>query len=173
MKQFLDDVIANLPAFTKELTSVAAVLEGAAIPALEAFGGAVRAATDFLTKNQTKGGGEDVDYISMLQKRGSVDIAGEYQYGHQAGDERPGESYAKRQINWFKDAADELQYTSMRAFHMTVPATMQLQSGVEGRNAQMGLSADGKEIVSAVKEVVNALRDKNSPWTPNPGDIDY
>jgi hypothetical protein len=104
MKQFLDDVIANLPAFTKELTSVAAVLEGAAIPALEAFGGAVRAATDFLTKNQTKGGGEDVDYISMLQKRGSVDIAGEYQYGHQAGDERPGESYAKRQINWFKDA---------------------------------------------------------------------
>ena len=172
MKAFLDDVTQNLPAFTKEVVAITEAMGPPLLHALEAFGTALGAATGFIEKKASEGGASSVEFVSMLQGRGSIDVGGNYVAGHQPG-EKEGESLSARFMHDLADKFEGARYQSLQLAHMTVPETEQIQRQVQGRNEAGGLTPDGKHIGSKIDALANALRSPNSPWTPNPGDIDY
>lgn len=175
MKSFLDEVIKGLPAFTEEVASITAAMGPPLLEALKAFGGALVAATNVLTKNQAKAGGEDVKFVSDLQSRGSLDVGGKYQYGHQPG-EKQGESSMDSEKHLLADMFDEARFALLKNTLQVVPETMTLQRDVEARNVRGGVGPDGTaENTKATQDNTNALRafSKTGGLAPQPGDIDY
>jgi hypothetical protein len=172
MKTFLDDVTQNLPAFTKEVADITTAMGPPLLHALEAFGGALGAATGFIEKTAAEGGRSSVEFVSGLQSRGSIDVGGNYVFGHQPR-EKEGESFQDRFMHDLADKFEGARYQALELAHMAVPATEALQRQVQGRNEAGGLTPDGKYLGGKLDALHNTLRAPDSPWTPNPGDIDY
>jgi len=160
LEMLMSEITEALPGLTAQFIDVAVEIERDVIPILTAFGKALGDAVNLLTRNQKKGGAEDVTWVSALQARGSIDVAGHYAYGHQEGETEEGDKDDRtKELNVEKDLWDKINYDALKFFHMTNPETMNLQRNVETHNTFHGMNPDGtKSIVDAQNETTRTLK---------------
>jgi len=161
LEMLMSEVTSALPSLTDAIIPVATEIEKDVIPILQAFGGAIGAAIEQLKSFAEKQGEKDVEFVSRLQARGSLDVAGKYVYWHQPGETSEGDKNPiTSSANFVKDMYDVDHLNLLKGLGMTAPDAMRTQNVVESHNTFAGLNADGsKPVIEAIKESTDAHKE--------------
>ncbi len=103
LEKLMEEFTAQLPRLTAAIEPVALELERDIVPALKAFAEALGGAARLLTGNQKKAGAGDVNFLSGLQSRGSLDVGGKYLDGHQPGQVRGEDSMTQERHSYLRN----------------------------------------------------------------------